>query len=188
MEHHSQSGNQDESIDGKSEHPLSVNEAAATQDGTVKSRRGDSAIGSLHGDDKTYFKKYLSAADFIEIQIAGSDKSVRHENEFINLFVALLDRVDFERAANLILQQNYFDQFLRLEKICSVQRKHLERELLIQAMFTQATKLEKEPMALMLALEFESVLLRTTQVVVPVLLSQFERKDLSLNEMKLFIL
>jgi len=55
-------------------------------------------------------------------------------------------------------------------------------------MFTQATKMNIEPMALMLALEFESVLLRTTQVVVPVLLSRLEQKDLSFNEMKLFIL
>jgi len=55
-------------------------------------------------------------------------------------------------------------------------------------MFTQATKQEKDPMALMLALEFESVLLRTTSIVVPALLSRFDRKDLSLNEMKLFIL
>jgi len=55
-------------------------------------------------------------------------------------------------------------------------------------MFTQATKMGNEPMALMLALEFESVLLRTTQVVVPVLLSRFEQKDMTLNEMKLFIL
>jgi len=31
--------------------------------------------GSLLGDANTYFKKYLSAADFIEIQIAGSDQS-----------------------------------------------------------------------------------------------------------------
>jgi len=40
----------------------------------------------------------------------------------------------------------------------------------------------------MLVLEFESVLLRTTHVVVPAILSRFERKDLFLNEMKLFIL
>jgi len=102
--------------------------------------------------------------------------------------MALLDRVDFERTAHMILERNYFAQFLKVERICSIQRRHQERELLIQALFTQATKLEKEPMALMLALEFESVLLRTTQIVVPALLAHCEQKELSLNEMKLFIL
>ena len=93
-------------------------------------------IDSMGGDEKSYFKKYLSAADFVELQVAGSEKSAKHDIEFINLFVALLDRVDFERAANMILEKDYFDQFLKLEKICSVRRKHLEREHLIQAMFT----------------------------------------------------
>ena len=105
--------------------------ASATQDETIVSRRAGSALNSLIDDDNSYFKKYLSATDFIEIQIAGSDKSTQHDTEFINLFVALLDRVDFQRAVTIILEKSYFDQFLKLEKICSVQRRHLERELLI---------------------------------------------------------
>jgi len=43
-------------------------------------------------------------------------------------------------------------------------------------------------MALMLALQYESVLLRTAEVVVPAVLLRFEMKELYLNEMKLFIL
>jgi len=179
----------DDFDDGSSE-DSSVNvTAGGTEFESKFSRRAErSPMSSVIGDDSSFYKKYLSAADFIEIQILNGNKSVRHAGEFLNIFVALLDRIDFNRAAQMILECDHFDQFLKLEKICSVQRKHKERELLIEAMFTQATKMENEPLALMLALEFESVLLRTTQVVVPVILSRFDRKDFVLNEMKLFIL
>jgi len=47
------------------------------------------------------------------------------------LFEALLDRIDFNRAAHIILEKGYFDEFLTLDKLCLIKRKHREREQLI---------------------------------------------------------
>ena len=54
-------------------------------------------------------------------------------------------------------------------------------------MFAQAIRLDYEPISLMLVLKFESVMLRSTAIVVPAIMQRL-RNDCFLNEMKLYIL
>ena len=58
---------------------------------------------------------------------------------------------------------------------------------MIQMMFTQAVRMDYEAIALMLTTKFESVLLRSTQIVVPAILKRL-RRNCFLNEMKLHML
>ena len=85
------------------------------------------------------------------------------------------------------IETYFFDQFIKIEKICTVQRRHIERELFIQAMFTEALKSDLEQIALMLALRFESVMLRSSHIIVPAILSQLTKQS-GLNELKLYAL
>ena len=102
----------------------------------------------------------------------------------MKVFLALIDLLDYEKAARLLLEQDYFEQFIEIEKICTIQRRHAERQLLIQAMFTEALKRDQEPVAFMIALRFESVMLRSSHIIVPAILNQLVNKS-GLNEMKL---
>ena len=59
-------------------------------------------------------------------------KTEQTKKEFINLFLALIDLVDFTKAAKMIVEKiDYLDQFLDIERICSQQKRETERELMI---------------------------------------------------------
>jgi len=55
-------------------------------------------------------------------------------------------------------------------------------------MFTQAVRLELEPMALMLTQQFESVMSRSPDSALPAILNSLRKPNATLNEVKLFIL
>lgn len=61
-----------------------------------------------------FFKKYLHATDFIEIQISGVRKRDETITEFRKLFFELIDLIDMAKAANMMLEKNYFEQFLAI--------------------------------------------------------------------------
>lgn len=87
----------------------------------------------------------------------------------------------------MMLEKSYFEQFLALEKLCQTHRRREERDKLVIAMFIQAVRLDNEPIALIIVIKFESVMLRSTGEVVPAILTRL-RRNTFLNEMKLYML
>ena len=128
-----------------------------------------SSIG-VNGSNEENYKKYFQATDILEIQIGGVRKREETKQEFLNVIFALIDLIDFTKASTMILEKDYFQQFLDLEKMCYKYKLNRDRDRIIQAMFTQAIRLDYEPISLMLVLKFESVMLRSTAIVVPAIM------------------
>ena len=86
----------------------------------------------IEADGREYYLKYLKAIDFIEMLIAVLQKSSSSNQELIQVFINLIDLVDFKMAASLLLKFNQEQTFLELERLCQSRGKHLERDQLIQ--------------------------------------------------------
>ena len=131
------------------------------------------------------FKKYFQASDVIEMQVSSAVNETR--KEFIKVFLALLDLIDFSKAANLILERDYFDKFLQLEKIAQQNGQLLERQKMITALFVQAVRADYESIAIFIATKYESVMQQSAAIVVPAILARL-RRNCFLNEMKVYML
>ena len=60
----------------------------------------------VEADGREYYHKYLKAIDFIEMLIAVLQKSSSSNQELIQVFINLIDLVDFKMAASLLLKFN----------------------------------------------------------------------------------
>ena len=76
-----------------------------------KSKFHNSVVSGMRGDATTY-KKYLQATDFLELQMSGIRKPSETKPHFVKIFIALLDFIDFEKAAHMILERQFFEEFL----------------------------------------------------------------------------
>ena len=112
------------------------------------------SMSSLISGGQETFKKYFQANDAIEMQIAGERARPDKGRQFIAVFYGVLDLIDFQKAANLILEKNYFYEFLRLEAICQQQRRLLERQKMITALFVQAIRVDKESTAIFISQKY----------------------------------
>ena len=63
--------------------------------------------------------------------LAGVKKPMQTRREFIKVFMGIIDLLDYDKSASMIIEKEYFDQFIQLERICLIDSKHLARERLI---------------------------------------------------------
>ena len=99
----------------------------------------------------------------------------------------MIDLLSFDKESVIILEHGLYDQFLEIEERCAADRLIVQRDQMLQSMFSQAIKLDFESIALQIILKFESALLRSAETTVPFLLASLRRRD-GLTEIKLSIL
>jgi len=94
------------------------------------------------------------------------------------LAYALIDLLNFDQTCNFLLKSDSYMIFLELEKLCTQNDRLQMRDKLVQSMFVRAVKNNQDSIALHMSIEFVSLLLRCTAIVVPPILAKIE-KDLS---------
>lgn len=72
--------------------------------------------------------------------------------------------------------------------LCSQNDKFVTREELVVQMFIQAVKLDEDSIALHMSVHYASVLLRSTGLIVPIILSKMHKDATQVNEIKLSLL
>ena len=81
-----------------------------------------------------------------------------------------------------------YDVFLHLEMLCSQDDRLHTREMLILAMFKMAIKQGEDAIALHMSIIFQSVLLRSTEIVVPIIISNMQKDMNTINEFNMSLL
>lgn len=116
------------------------------------------------------YTKYLQASDFIEQQI-GIDNANRHLPARVTLLAySLIDQINYDIVCDQLLQFHLYDVFIDLEMLCSQNDKFVTREKLVTQMFISAVKQDYDSIALHMSVHFASVLLRSTGLIVPIIL------------------
>lgn len=87
-----------------------------------------------------------------------------------------------------MLQCELFDTFLDIEKLCLQNDLFVTREKLVTSMFVQAVRQNEDAIALHMSMHFASLLLRSTEQVVPIILTKMQNDATAVNEIQLSIL
>ena len=105
------------------------------------------------------------------------------------MIYALIDSINYESVCHQLLQFGLYDTFMDLEMLCSRNDRFITRDNLVTSMFIQAIKHNEDAIALHMSSHFASLLLRSTGLVVPVILNQLQKESTKMvNEVKLSLL
>ena len=88
----------------------------------------------------------------------------------------------------MILENGLYDQFLDIEERCLADKLNMERDKMLQSIFSQAIKLNYISIAMKMMLKFESALLRSANTTLPTLISNLKKNKTVITEIKLSLL